>query len=741
MHSVTSAFNNLGVTFFAPSDFVGFRCVEPLGIQNLTRSMGVLQFNATTNPLDPVSYHQGNASFALASISNLTRQLENPSAIYPPSPSPLVMSEPLQHPHLNPLIENHLAATMSEPYNHSTGNSNLIHRQKGFLDIFNEFLNNDERKYRHSLKLNYDTPKKGSLQKECKVLSAQDQQYHKCKSFQYDTGIWISTIIDEWDLICDRAWFISVTQSLYMSGFIVSYLIFGYISDRLGRWRSLFLGALIEVSSGFGCAFASSVTAFMISRFLLGIGNAGRTSSSYLIMIEWTGPKWRMHISTLGSLGWAVGYCVMPWITIYFLHFRHMQLFVCFYEIIFVIWLLRIPESPRWLLTHRKFDEAYTVLLNAAKFNGLIKRQESRKSRSDSKSFYSSAFSQSDSVKLNGMVLNDANAPVQIVQTGGEDVESSSASTDDDIRGELKPYTIEEYNIRFQHLTNTICAKEFTKNENKLSALDLMKWKNLRRYLMTLAFAWASNSFIYYGIALRVGDFGGKNLFFTFTIAGLTELPSIAFTILFMKFMPRRTTHLVIFTLVGLLCAIQLPLKYYDYQWLQQTSIMLAKLFNSCSFTVILYQTMELFPTSIRQTAYSCCSLAGRIGSILAPFIKELSQMTSTSVPPIIYAMLSFGSAIMIVQLPETKGSDLPDTLLEAEKFKGTDKIPSDSNLSKSNGATYIQNPFNYNNNHNTDNSNGHNHHLVYDQNDDNNSTLIRRKSMSANEGILIDES
>jgi len=240
----------------------------------------------------------------------------------------------------------------------------------------------------------------------------------------------------------------------------------------------------------------------------------------------------------------------------------------------------------------------------------------------------------------------------------------------------LAPYSEDEFDLKFKRLTNMIEAKEFTKNEDKLSILDLFKWKNLRKYALILAFAWACNSFIYYGIALRVGDYGSKNLFVAFTFAGATEIPSIAFTIVCMKMLPRRTTNIFLFSTILTLCIIQVPLRYFDCQWLQQITMMLAKLFNSCSFTCILYQTMELFPTSIRQTAYSSCSLAGRIGSILAPFIKELSQTTNALVPPIIYAALSILEILLIRHLPETQGSDLPDTLLEAENFKGTNKAP-----------------------------------------------------------------
>lgn len=535
------------------------------------------------------------------------------------------------------------------------------------------FISNQDRFERHnSQNFTLKTPRK--LRKECRYMSHENNRTLPCKKFNYDKGIWLSTIIDEWDLVCNRSWMISMTQSLYMSGFILSYPIFGYISDRYGRWNSLLIGALIEMSAGFGCAFANSITVFMIFRFLIGFGNAGRTSSSYLVMIEWVGPKWRMPISTLGSLGWIFGYITLPWLTLFFLNFRHMQFFVGLYELVFIIWLLFLPESPRWLLTHRRYEQARQVIFSAAKFNNLIVTNKTNipalNQRNTSKN--NSNIKLNTSNKPNGVQLGENLAIYSenlLPITSNGKIHEDGSKQDTVHERQVGPYTLEEFDLKFSQLVATIEAKEFSKNEDRLTVLDLIKWKNMRTYLLILSFIWASDSFVYYGIVLRVG---GDNLFVSYTIAGLMEFPSIFFTIVCMKYLPRSTSNLIIFSVTGLLCLAQIPLKYNNYTFLLQSCIMLAKLANSCAFTCILYQTMELFPTSIRQTAYSSCSVAGRVGSILAPFVKELAEKTNEFVPAILYAVLSFVSVCLISILPETKGADLHDTLMEAEKFKGT---------------------------------------------------------------------
>lgn len=55
--------------------------------------------------------------------------------------------------------------------------------------------------------------------------------YSDCIKYQYYSQL-ESTIISEWDLICDRAWLANLVQTLNMCGILVGSIVFGYISDR-----------------------------------------------------------------------------------------------------------------------------------------------------------------------------------------------------------------------------------------------------------------------------------------------------------------------------------------------------------------------------------------------------------------------------------------------------------------------------------------------------------------------------
>ena len=48
----------------------------------------------------------------------------------------------------------------------------------------------------------------------------------------YDNSKWGSTVVTQWDLVCNREWFARMIQPTFMFGVLLGALIFGYLSDR-----------------------------------------------------------------------------------------------------------------------------------------------------------------------------------------------------------------------------------------------------------------------------------------------------------------------------------------------------------------------------------------------------------------------------------------------------------------------------------------------------------------------------
>lgn len=56
--------------------------------------------------------------------------------------------------------------------------------------------------------------------------------YADCVRYEYDTSPFENTILSEWDLICDRAWLASLTQTILQFGILIGSILFGFLSDR-----------------------------------------------------------------------------------------------------------------------------------------------------------------------------------------------------------------------------------------------------------------------------------------------------------------------------------------------------------------------------------------------------------------------------------------------------------------------------------------------------------------------------
>lgn len=92
---------------------------------------------------------------------------------------------------------------------------------------------------------------------------------------------------------------------------------------------------------------------------------------------------------------------------------------------------------------------------------------------------------------------------------------------------------------------------------------------------------------------------------------------------------------------------------------------LLSKLTITMSFGTLYIYTVEIFPTNLRQTLLSACSMIGRVGSMIAPQTPLLSKVW-VPLPMLIFGCLGITSGVAILRLPETLNTQLPDTVQDA---------------------------------------------------------------------------
>ncbi len=65
---------------------------------------------------------------------------------------------------------------------------------------------------------------------------------------------------------------VQVTAAAYFIGLAIGQLIYGPVTDRIGRKRPLYAGLVLFIAASIGCAFATSVPALIALRFLQALG-------------------------------------------------------------------------------------------------------------------------------------------------------------------------------------------------------------------------------------------------------------------------------------------------------------------------------------------------------------------------------------------------------------------------------------------------------------------------------------
>ncbi|KAF7205738.1 solute carrier family 22 member 6 [Nothobranchius furzeri] len=191
--------------------------------------------------------------------------------------------------------------------------------------------------------------------------------------WSYNLTVMTSTIISDWDLVCDLRSLKEMAQTVYMGGVLAGALIFGSLSDRFGRRNLLLISYLLMAVSGTCTAFSSTFSLFCLFRFGCGMALSGLVLNSFSLIVEWIPTRVRTVTGTMTGYCYTVGQLILAAVAYFIRDWRWLTLAVSlpFYAFFLFSWWFH--ESSRWLALKNKPEEAVEVLKSVARFNG---RQE-----------------------------------------------------------------------------------------------------------------------------------------------------------------------------------------------------------------------------------------------------------------------------------------------------------------------------------------------------------------------------
>ncbi|KAK1171250.1 solute carrier family 22 member 7-like [Acipenser oxyrinchus oxyrinchus] len=185
----------------------------------------------------------------------------------------------------------------------------------------------------------------------------------------YDTSIFSSTVATEWDMVCNKKGLNQASATFFFIGVMIGAIVFGGLSDKLGRKPMLLASFTVSIVFGLAATFSVSYVMFAIMRSLTGFGLTGISIISICLTIEWVDIEHRTFIGVFGSMVWSTGNMMLALIAYLIRDWRWLLLTVTSPLVICCIVWWWIPESARWLLANGKVHEAHTYLSKCAKMN------------------------------------------------------------------------------------------------------------------------------------------------------------------------------------------------------------------------------------------------------------------------------------------------------------------------------------------------------------------------------------
>lgn len=155
------------------------------------------------------------------------------------------------------------------------------------------------------------------------------------------------------------SWFVSLNQPIRMAGTLIASI----LTNKIGRKKSIIISAIVMIFGGTMAYFAQSYWMLMIGSQLAGFGSGLVVTPTYSLLNDVTIIKLRGTLGSLNTLTVNGGYLYGLVIGM-IISMSYLPLVMIAPAILFLAFFWLLPESPVWLASKGKTDEARDVLQN-----------------------------------------------------------------------------------------------------------------------------------------------------------------------------------------------------------------------------------------------------------------------------------------------------------------------------------------------------------------------------------------
>ncbi|KAK9874717.1 hypothetical protein WA026_005534 [Henosepilachna vigintioctopunctata] len=208
---------------------------------------------------------------------------------------------------------------------------------------------------------------------------------------------------------------------------------------------------------------------------------------------------------------------------------------------------------------------------------------------------------------------------------------------------------------------------KLTNEKEQINFIHIVKSISLCSRLVNCIFLWVACAILFYGLSLNSVTLAGDS-YMDFILISLAEVPGYWISSLLADNVGRRSSLAASYAITFAACMGFIFLRG-TWKWIEMLFYCIGKFGATLAFILIYAVTSELFPTPLRNTAMSLCSMIARLGTLISPQTTLLGLIWKP-LPLVFFASIAATACFLSLFLPETLNTKLPDTIEEAENIR-----------------------------------------------------------------------
>eukprot|EP00347_Sterkiella_histriomuscorum_P021446 403333947 len=375
----------------------------------------------------------------------------------------------------------------------------------------------------------------------------------------------LDNFVQKFGLYCNADVQIGLFGSIFLLGIVFGSVTLTRLGDIYGRKPVFLIGMILQIFVTAAYLISDSLTFAYILTFLIGLACTGKQFVGYSYLIEMQQSK---HQIVVGSLEFIYEALIYLFVILYFSflskNWKYIQIPTIGFGVIGTMYLFFQPESPRFLICSKKYDEARKVFNLIAIKNG--------KSKDTALDF----------------IFVEEQLQEKIIQSD-----------------------------------DSTYIKEVNENQSEQSIKQLCTNNILRSNLVFSSFIWCSIMFNYYILAFYIKYFPG-NVYENTLALVFSDLVAYIISGSALKRISMKKTLVLaqLFSLLGSL----LYLFLYQELYLVPIIIVLCRFGNSMSFNTLYVGNNRLFPTQFLATTFGLVNFVSHMLAVGAPLVAEIND-------------------------------------------------------------------------------------------------------------------